>query len=95
MKLEIKRSSDIPETDTSYFLPWTLDKIYAIEPELKAIADRAIAQKRRRFYARIEAYTTAKEAAWRIVGWYARDPRLRSHEAWDHYFDHILDKLRI
>lgn len=95
MKFEVKRAGDIPEPDTSHFLPWTLDKLYGIDPELKAIADRAIAQKRRRFYARVRAYAAAKEAAWKLVGWRARDPRLRSHEAWDCYFEYILDQLRI
>lgn len=91
----IKPLSEIPEADTSYFLPWTLDMLYQVEPELARIAVRTAAQKRRNFYARIDAYTAAKDVAWELVGWYARDPRLRSQEAWDCYFDYILDELKI
>lgn len=43
-----KPLSEIPEMDTSYFKPWTLGMLYEVEPELEAIATRAVAQKRRR-----------------------------------------------
>lgn len=70
--------------------------LYTVEPELAAIAARAVAKRRRRQYqARREAYVTAKHEAWQLVGWYARDPRLRSQGAWDCLFRHILDELRI
>lgn len=88
-------AAELPEPDTSYFKPWTLDMLYQVEPELEAIAARTVAQKRRRFYARHDAYEAAKNAAWELLGWYARDPRLRSGEAWDCYFNYILDELRI
>jgi len=42
--------------DTRYFQPWTLDKLYQVEPELKDIATRVVAQKRRRFWAKLDAY---------------------------------------
>lgn len=85
----------LPEPDTSHFLPWTLDMLCQVEPELKEIAAQTVAQKRRRFYARHDAYEAAKNAAWMLLGWYARDPRLRSSGAWDCYFDYILDQLNI
>lgn len=88
-------AEELPEPDTSHFLPWTLDMLYQVEPELKEIAARAAAQKRRRVHARYEAYEAAKNAAFELVGWYARDPRLRSKEAWDCFFGHILDQLKI
>ena len=40
-------------------------------------------------------YVEAKDAAWELVGWYARDPRLRSQGAWDCLFRYILDELNI
>lgn len=90
-----KRASDIPEPDVSHFRKWTLGMLYAVEPELEAIAARTVAQKRRGFPAKLSAYEDAKKAAWRLVGWYARDPRLRNSEAWDCYFRYILGELRI
>jgi len=93
--MKARRASDFPELDTSHFLPWSLDKLYAVEPGLRIIADRAASQKRRRIHTRISAYTTAKKSARNLVGWYARDPRLRSSEAWDCFFANILDKLRL
>lgn len=85
----------LPEPDTSHFLPWSLDMLYQVEPELKEIAARTVAQKRRRVYARYDAYEAAKNAAWKLLGWYARDPRLRSSDAWDCFFNHVLDQLNI
>lgn len=87
--------SELPEPDTSYFKPWTLGMLYQVEPELVQIAAEAVSQKRRRFYAKHEAYEAAKNAAWELLGWYARDPRLRSSEAWDCFFNYILDELNI
>lgn len=89
------RASDIPEEDTSYMLPWSLDMIYEIEPELQKIADAATAQKRRRFDSRVDAYADAKHKALKLVGWYSRDPRLRTAGAWDCLFEYILDDLRL
>lgn len=90
-----KPFSEIPEADTSYFRLWTLDKLYQVEPELKEIAARAVAQRRRRYPAKRVAYVKAKDTAWELVGWYARDPRLRNQGAWDCFFDYILDELNI
>lgn len=89
------RASDIPNPDTSYLLPWTLDMLYQVEPELKEVAVRTVDQKRRRFCARIAAYEAAKKDAWRLLGWAARDHRLRSAAAWDCFFRYILDQLKI
>lgn len=88
-------ADEIPPPDTSHFLPWALDMLYQVEPGLKEIAARAVDQKRRRVYARYDAYTAAKDAAWELVGWYARDPRLRSSDAWNCFFDYILNQLNI
>lgn len=95
MILNAKMPSDIPDLDRSYFRTWTLEMLYEVEPELEVIAEQAESQKRRGWYNRLSAYTAAKKAAWALVGWYARDPRLRSHESWDCYFNHILGVLRL
>lgn len=91
----LRRLSEAPEADTRYFQPWTLDKLYQVEPALEEIAARAVAQNRRQLPARQAAYTDAKKSARRLVGWYARDPRLRSQGAWDCLFRYILDGLRL
>lgn len=88
-------ASDIPDPDTSYLLPWTLDMLCRVEPELKEVAAAAIAQKRLNLYARIDAYEAAKKDAWRLLGWAARDPWLRSSEARDCFFRYILDQMNI
>lgn len=95
MELKLVRACDVPEPDTSHFLPWALDMLYQVEPELQEIAARTVSQKRRRGDARYDDYTAAKDAAWNLLGWYARDPRLRSEGAWDCFFDYILDQLNI
>lgn len=87
--------SDIPDYDTSYFLPWSLRMLYAVEPGLEEIARRASQQKRRGFLRRLDAYVKAKHEAEKLVGWFARDPRLRSSEAFDCFFNHVLEELRL
>ena len=89
------QATDISPADESYFLPWTMEMIYCIEPQLCGIAERAVAQKKRRFYNRLKAYDDAKRAAEKLVGWCARDPRLRNSGAWDCYFNYILDELNL
>ena len=95
MRLEVIQASDLPKPDTGYFKPWSLEMLYQVEPELEAIAARTVAQKRRRIRNRLDAYTEAKDAADMLLGWGARDPRLRSSKAWDCFFDYILDQLNI
>lgn len=89
------RASSTPKPTARHFRSWTLRMLYAVEPELEAIARWTISQKRQRIEKRHLAYAAAKKAAWKLVGWYARDPRLRCSEAWDCYFRYILEELRI
>lgn len=91
----MRRTSDVPGPDAGHFRSWSLWMLYAVEPELETIAKRTVAQKRRRFERRHSAYAAAKKDAWKLVGWYARDPRLRSCEAWDCFFRYMLDELRL
>lgn len=94
-RFQAKRASDIPELDTSYFLPWSLGMLYGVEPGLEEVARRASRQKRRGFLRRLDAYVAAKHEAEKLVGWFARDPRLRSSKAWDCFFNHVLEELRL
>lgn len=94
MSRKAVKASEFP-TDTSYMKPWCLDMIYEIEPGLKRVVNRAAAHKRRGFYKRLDAYAEAKAATDRLLGWGARDPRLRSSGAWDCFFDHVLEVLRL
>lgn len=93
--MKIYHACDIPAADESYFMPWTLEMLYSVEPRLRRIAERTISQRRRRVYNRLKAYSAAKHAAEKLVGWGARDPRLRSSGAWDCYFNYILDELNL
>lgn len=88
-------AAELPEPDTSSVKPWALDMLCQVEPELEAIAAKAVGHNRRRCQARLDAYTKAKHEALKLVGWYARDPRLRSTGAWDCFFRYILNELRI
>lgn len=91
----IRKAADFPAPDTGHFRDWTLKMLYEVEPQLKDIADRAIAKKCWCFEKKLEAYVTAKNDAWKLVGWEARDSRLRSHQAWDCFFNYILEELKI
>ena len=73
----------------------TLAEILAIEPNLKIVAANAFLHRRRRFSGRIDAYERAKDSAWELVGWDAKNPRLRTSAAWDCFFDYILEGLRL
>lgn len=74
---------------------YTLNKICEIEPELGVIVDRAISMKRAPIRERHRAYTRAKFDAWKLIGWEARDPRLRNSKAWNYFFRKIIECLRI
>lgn len=94
-KLRIICAADIPEPGTSHFIPWRLEMLYQIEPALIGIAERAVAQKRRCLKRRCEAYCGAKCQAEHLIGWNARDPRLRSDGAWNCFFNYIVKELRL
>lgn len=79
----------------THFIPWRVDMLYEIEPRLAEIAAEAKSQRRSRARDRWRAYGRAKRRAWYLVGWCARDPRLRSCAAWDCYIRHITRALNI
>lgn len=94
-------ASAIPGLDTSYFIPWSLAMIYAVEPSLETICrrafDQALLKSRKRGTSKKNgvqaAFVEAKNSAIRLIGWYARDPRLRSQSAWDFYINGLHDAL--
>ena len=59
----VKSAADIQRLDTSYFIPWRLDMLYEIEPELENVAKRATWRKHRQFANKLEAYSIAKHEA--------------------------------
>ncbi len=79
----------------THFIPWRVDMLYEIEPRLAEIAAEAKSQRRSRARDRWRAYGRAKHRAWYLVGWCARDPRLRNSGAWDCYIRHITRALNI
>ena len=94
--IRVCTAAEIPEADTSYMLPWSLKMLYEIEPKLKDLVDYAISFKRKRNYqVKRDAYVKARNDSWELVGWGARDPRLRSSEAYDCFIHYILDELNI
>ena len=94
--LEIIVASDLPEPDKSYMLPWSIEMIYEIEPKLKELAAEAISHKNKRQHAdKRAAYIKARNESRKMVGWEARDPRLRSCGAYDCFIRYILDELEI
>lgn len=101
MKTELICASDIPADDHSYFIPWSLAMVYAVEPSLETIRRRAFDQALLKSHKRgtskrngiQEAFVEAKNSAIKLIGWYARDPRLRSQAAWDFYIDGLHDAL--
>jgi hypothetical protein len=77
--------------------PCSIETLFDIEPMLKVLADEAISHKRSRSH-RVKrlAYVEARnEAAKYLVGIYARDPRLRSSEAYDCFANYILNALNL
>lgn len=84
-----------PTANRSYFLDWSLDMIYEIEPSLKDIAAQATAYSTADFYKKLDIYTQTKNKVYKLIGWGARDPRLRQTDAWDCYFNYIVEGLRL
>ncbi len=69
---------------------WTLELLYAFEPQLREIETRA-KQEPNPF----SAYEYAKRAALPLVGYSAANPDLRSPEAWDCFIRHLLEVLEL
>ena len=64
--------------------------IFEVEPDLKRLGLEALELFRGSPEQRTNAYYWAKDEFSLLVGWEARDPRLRSEEAYDCYTDWLL-----
>lgn len=90
------RACDVPKLDKSYMLPWSVEMLYEVEPRLKDLADEALTAKTKRKYdVRHAAYVKARNESYELVGFGARDPRLRSSGAYDCFTEYILEGLRL
>lgn len=96
-KLEVYTGEDLKnyKPDTSHFIPWNVEMIYQIEPLLKQVVEDCRKKRRRDWYTRLEIYGNVKNETENLVGWFARDPRLRSEEAYDCFIDEVIDALGI
>ena len=88
-----KSASDIPDMDTSHFIPWNIGMLYQVEPDLKEIVEETISFHRKAPVKRANAYAKANVRAEKLVGCEARDPRLRNSGAWDCFIHYILAYL--
>ena len=72
---------------------WNLRMLFSTEPALAMIAIEAASAKHSNEKERISAlYVSLKEAD-KLIGEDARDPRLRSQDAWDFFSDYMFDLL--
>lgn len=72
-----------------------LKTIYEVEPELEEVYRAAVSHKREGHISRLRAYGRAKQEAEKLLGLSARNYQLRSREAWDCFFDHVLKELNL
>lgn len=71
------------------------DELCKIEPALLRILNHAELSKRKGATRRQEAYEAAKESAWPLVGWGAKNPDLRNEEAWEGFVKKVSHVLRL
>jgi hypothetical protein len=101
-KPKIVRFSDLPEPepiDTSQAIPdseVTWERILAEEPEVERVLAELGSTPRGRRYARWHLFvanhgTTPKAYLSKLVGWHARNPKLRSQEAYRLTMDHMWE----
>ena len=81
--------------DHSHFEPFTLDMIYQCQPQLEDFvrAAKIYGQDTEKDHGTI--YADMKKAVYTQIGKNAADPRLRSSEAWDCFFNEIKKLLKL
>lgn len=72
---------------------WNLRMLFSTEPSLAMIAIEAASAKHVNDKERISAFGTALKKADKLIGEDAKDPRLRSRDAWDFFNDYLFDLL--
>lgn len=85
--------TDIPGEDTSYFTPWNIGMLYEVEPGIRLIIEDCKNERRKEFCYKCKIYSKAKMDSYKLVGWMARDPRLRSTGAYDCFIKALVDAL--
>ena len=88
-----KTTEQTAEPHTTVAPGWNLRMLFSTEPALAMIAIEAAAVKRGVQKERIDALGVALREADKLVGEDARDPRLRSKDAWDLFSDYMFDLL--
>lgn len=74
--------------------PLTIDRIFALEPALREIAETA-AQLAMLGNNKWVLYSKAKAQVQKLVGWTARKNELRNSATYDLFIDHLCDKLSL
>lgn len=73
----------------------TWAQIIEADPRIGAVIFAACRCRRLSLRRRWAAYSRAKQTLARFVGWYAKDPRLSSSDAYDAVIDRLVDAQRI
>ena len=84
-------AADLMNTKFPPLPGWELWMIFEVEPKLKTIGEEALQRFEGAPDQREQAYYWAKDDFSLLVGWEARDPRLRSSGAYDCYTGWILN----
>ena len=74
---------------------YKLNDVVSAEPRLQACLDMAAAARHKSVGHRMETYSIIKNIALPLVGYFAEDPRLQNHVAWDSVMHKIIDILEI
>ena len=72
---------------------WDEYKLFTVEPKLAVIAITAATTRYFSIEMRSIMFSACMKEADKLVGEDARDPRLRSKEAWDFFNDYLFDLL--
>jgi len=72
-----------------------LEYLYRNEPMLKNVMNEALSKRRSNLGQRYAAYGNAKEAAFRLVGYGARNENLRNHRAWERFVISLAEGLNL
>ena len=74
---------------------WTIETIFSTDPELALIAICVASAGHLQLEAKIAIWSFLMEVADHYVGENARDPRLRSQDAWDIFSDFLFDTMAL
>lgn len=72
---------------------WTEAELFKEEPALQSIIENAKLYRKRRVRDRIWQYEAAKRTASGLVGWGAKDPKLRCSGAWQCFLRCLMNAL--